>query len=108
MAFQEHYHEVLEILGGLFTHIFSGIKTQYSKELATINRQYPFEEFKFPEKPLILEFQEGIKMLREAGVEIGDFDDMNTETERHLGRLVKEKYDTDFYMVIPYFAKYLS
>jgi aspartyl-tRNA synthetase len=99
MAFQEHYHEVLNVLGALFTHIFNGLKTQYADELAAINRQYPFEEFKFPQTPLILEFSEGIKMLREAGVTIGDFDDMNTETERTLGRLVKEKYDTDFYMV---------
>jgi aspartyl-tRNA synthetase len=99
MSFQEHYHEVLDILGGLFTSIFQGIKTQYAQELLIINAQYPFEEFKFSEKPLILEFPEAISMLRSAGVEIGDFDDMNTEVERTLGKLVKAKYDTDFFMV---------
>jgi hypothetical protein len=30
-------------------------------------------------------------MLREAGVEIGDFEDIGTPEEKLLGRLVKEK-----------------
>jgi aspartyl-tRNA synthetase len=99
MAFQEHYHEVLEILGDLMVHIFDGIKNEYAKELETINRQYPFPEFKYLKKTLILEFPESIAMLRGAGIEVGDFEDFSTETERTLGRLVKEKYDTDFYIL---------
>lgn len=99
MAFQEHYHEVLNVIGGLFTHIFKGLTSTYKAELDTIQKQYPFEEFKFLEIPLVLEFPEAIKMLREADVTIGDFDDMNTEAERTLGRLVKEKYKTDFFIL---------
>lgn len=38
-------------------------------------------------------------MLREAGVEMGDEEDMSTPNEKLLGRLVKAKYDTDFYML---------
>jgi aspartyl/asparaginyl-tRNA synthetase len=38
-------------------------------------------------------------MLREAGIEIGDFDDLSTESERVLGQLVKQKYSTDFYIL---------
>lgn len=38
-------------------------------------------------------------MLRENGVEIGDYDDMNAAMERTLGRAVFEKYGTDFYIV---------
>jgi aspartyl-tRNA synthetase len=99
MAFNEHYHEVLEVLGELFVNIFDGLKTQYADEIAVINRQYPFEEFKYLQKSLILQFPEAIKMLRDAGVEVGDFEDFNTEKERFLGKLVKEKYDTDFYIL---------
>jgi aspartyl/asparaginyl-tRNA synthetase len=99
MAFQEHYHEVLELLGELFVHIFDGLKTQYAKELAVVNRQYPYEEFKYLPKSLILQFPQAVKMLRDAGVEIDDFEDFNTEKERILGRLVKEQYGTDFYIL---------
>ncbi|CAG8781967.1 14666_t:CDS:2, partial [Acaulospora morrowiae] len=39
------------------------------------------------------------QLLRENGVEIGDFEDLSTEKEKLLGKLVKEKYKTDFYML---------
>lgn len=109
MAFDEHYHEVLDLLGELFVSIFQGLEKKYAKEIAAIQRQYPFEDFQYLEKTLVLEYAEGVKMLREAGIEIGDFDDLryfvydfiiySTESERVLGRLVKEKFKTDFYIL---------
>ena len=50
----------------------------------------------------VLEFSEGIQMLREAGCEIGDYDDLSTPDEKLLGRLVKQKYDTDFFILDKY------
>ncbi|KAH9369318.1 hypothetical protein HPB48_012394 [Haemaphysalis longicornis] len=41
-------------------------------------------------------------MLRQAGVEIDDEDDLSTPNEKLLGRLVKAKYDTDFYILDKY------
>jgi len=64
-----------------------------------VRRQHPFDEFKFLPKTLRLQYSEGIEMLREAGIEIGDYDDFSTEQERRLGQLVKEKYHTDFYIL---------
>jgi len=49
-----------------------------------------------------LTFAEGIQLLQEAGVEVDAFGDLNTELERTLGRIVKEKYNTDFYMLHRY------
>lgn len=51
---------------------------------------------------LILPFRDGIEMLRADGCEIGDFDDLSTEAERRLGRLVRDKYATDFYVLDKY------
>ncbi|KAH6600257.1 hypothetical protein BASA50_002432 [Batrachochytrium salamandrivorans] len=99
MAFQEHYHEVLDVLDGLFVRIFDGLKEKFQQELATIQSQYPFDEFKYLPKSLRLEFPEAIQMLRDANVEIGDFDDFNTAQERLLGKLVREKYNTDFFIL---------
>ncbi|KAJ3066292.1 Aspartate--tRNA ligase, cytoplasmic [Podochytrium sp. JEL0797] len=99
MAFEEHYHEVLDVLGELFVFIFDGLKTRYAHEIETVRKQFPFEDFKYLPQTLRLEFKEGIQMLREAGIEIGDFDDMNTAQEVKLGQLVREKYNTDFYML---------
>lgn len=38
-------------------------------------------------------------MLREVGVEMNDDEDLSTPNEKLLGRLVKAKYDTDFYIL---------
>jgi len=41
-------------------------------------------------------------MLQEAGVEQEELGDLNSFAEKELGRLVKEKYETDFYMLYGY------
>lgn len=101
MAFEQHYDEVLEVLEELFVFIFTELKTRFSKEIAAVRRQFPVEEFKIPKdgKMVKLHFKEGIAMLREAGKEVDDFEDLSTENEKLLGKLVREKYDTDFYIL---------
>ncbi|RKO86438.1 hypothetical protein BDK51DRAFT_35475 [Blyttiomyces helicus] len=99
MRFNEHYHEVLDVLDGLFVSIFDGLKTRFAKEIEVVKRQFPFEEFKYLPKTLRLEYAEAVKMLREAGIEMGDYEDLSTVTERQLGKLVKEKYKTDFFIL---------
>jgi aspartyl-tRNA synthetase len=74
--------------------------SRYDTEIKTVCEQYPAEPFKFLDPPLRLEFTEGIAMLREAGVDIGDEDDLSTPAEKLLGRLVRAKYDTDFYILV--------
>lgn len=44
-------------------------------------------------------FPEAVKMLNEAGVEQGETDDLSTPNEKFLGKLVKKKYHTDFYIL---------
>ncbi|KAF8925468.1 hypothetical protein EDD21DRAFT_2765 [Dissophora ornata] len=99
MAFEEHYHEILEVFDELFVYIFTGLETKYASELEIVNRQYPFEKFEFLPKTLRLEYKDAVALLRENGVEMGDYDDLTTEIERQLGQLVKEKYKTDFFML---------
>ncbi|WP_411027547.1 amino acid--tRNA ligase-related protein, partial [Salmonella sp. s54925] len=60
------------------------------------------EPFKFLEPSLVLNYVEGLKMLKEAGVEMGDEDDLSTPNEKILGKLVREKYDTDYYILDKY------
>ncbi|KAJ3164521.1 aspartate--tRNA ligase dps1 [Irineochytrium annulatum] len=99
MAFEEHYHEVLDLFDRLFVFLFDGLRDRFAAEIAAIKRQYPFEDFLYLPKTLRINYKEGMEMLRGAGVEIGDFDDINTEQEKILGKLVREKYKTDFYFM---------
>ena len=71
MAIKEHYFEILDVLDGLFFYIFEGLNARYSIELTTISQQYPFEPLKYLPlgKTLRLTFQEGVQMLKEAGIE---------------------------------------
>ncbi|GKT34575.1 Aspartate--tRNA ligase, cytoplasmic [Aduncisulcus paluster] len=99
MEIEEDYHEILTLYHNLFLHIFKGLNTVFAKELKAVDEQYPFEPFVFTEKPVIISFPEGVKMLREAGYEQADEEDLAAEQEKALGRLVKEKFGTDFYML---------
>jgi len=105
MVIDEHYYEVLDLFGQLFNYIFEGLNTRFAKELATINTQHPFEPLTFLKPALRITFAEGIALLREAGVteeEQGSYDDLSTPVEKKLGKLVKEKYGTDFFMMDKY------
>lgn len=78
MAFEEDYHEVVDLLERLMLHIFNGLKTRYSRETDLVRSIYSVEEFKLPEAGKVprLPFSEGIQMLRDDGLEIGDYDDL--------------------------------
>ena len=78
MAFEEHYHEVLDLLEELMLYIFKGLRTKYGKETDLVRETYRVEDFKLPDNGNIprLHFAEGIQMLRQAGVEIDDMDDL--------------------------------
>ncbi|CAJ0911522.1 14595_t:CDS:10, partial [Entrophospora sp. SA101] len=100
MAFEEHYHEVLDILDELFVYIFDGLKTRYKSEIEAIKKQFPSTDFEYnSQKSLRLEYKDIVSLLRENGIEIGDYEDLSTEKEKLLGKLIKEKYKTDFYIV---------
>jgi aspartyl-tRNA synthetase len=99
MAFHEHYHEVLDVLDALFTFLFDGLKNRYAVELEAVRAQYPFEDLQYTSPSPRIEFKEAIALLREDGVEIGDYDDLSTPQEKHLGKLVKKKYGVDFYIL---------
>jgi len=101
MQITEHYSEVLDCLDALFVSIFDGINARCTKELEVIGAKSPFEPFVYSPAGtnLRLEYPTAVTMLREAGVEQGDFDDLSTEVERKLGELVKAKYNTDFFIL---------
>ena len=102
MEIKEHYFEVLDILGELFYHIFNGLNKKYAKEIEIVNNQYPFEPLVLTPEVLKLSWKEGVQLLSENGFKQDINEDLDTENEKSLGRLVKEKYKTDFYILYGY------
>lgn len=79
MTIDEHYHEVMEMLDGMFLSIFKGLRQKYSHEIETIRKQFPADEFKWregPEGTLRLTYKEAIQMLNDDGVPLGPADDI--------------------------------
>ena len=102
MEIKEHFLEVLDILGELFYFIFNGLNQRYAKELEIVNNQYPFEPLILTPEVLKLPWVEGIKLLTENGYKQDINEDLDTDNEKALGRLVHEKYKTDFYILYGY------
>jgi len=102
MAIHEHYDEVLDVMSDLFIYIFDGINERCKNELERVREQHPFEDLQYLRPTLKLSYEEGVKLLREAGVEQGEYEDLSTENEKKLGDIVKEKYGTDFFFMDKY------
>jgi len=128
MAIEEHYHEVLELLDGLFLNIFRELREKFRTDIEIVRKQFPAEEFIWregPEGTLKLSYAEAIELLVGDGVEIGPTDDIkcvieqvpllcflildtsadaplplfSTENEKRLGRIVRAKYQTDYFII---------
>nr|GFB59837.1 aspartate--tRNA ligase 2, cytoplasmic-like [Tanacetum cinerariifolium] len=83
MEIKGHYSEVMDIVDSLFVDMFNKINEECGD---AIRKQYPFNDLKYKEKTLKLTFEEGIQVLK-----VDPLGDLNTETERTLGKLVSEK-----------------
>ncbi|KDB22099.1 aspartate-tRNA(Asn) ligase [Trichophyton interdigitale MR816] len=105
-TFQKHYHEVLDFAENLLVFILSELKIRFKDEIAVVQKSYPKAgEFKLPKdgKALRLKYMEALGFLKEAGVDVSEQErfenDFTTAMEKQLGRIIREKYDTDFYVV---------
>ncbi|KAF2435764.1 aspartyl-tRNA synthetase-like protein [Tothia fuscella] len=105
MAIDEHYHEVLRMLDNTFKHIWKGLYEKYRFEIDVVKDQFPHEDLVWLDETLRLPFSEGIKMLNDSGARdehghpLPEDEDLGTKDEIELGRLVKEKYKTDYYIL---------
>ncbi|XP_071721253.1 aspartate--tRNA ligase 2, cytoplasmic-like [Rutidosis leptorrhynchoides] len=100
MRIKKDYSEVMDLVDRLFVEMFDKLNERCKQELEAINKQYPFKPLKY--KPKRLTFEQGIKMLKDAGFEVDPLGDLNTEMERTLGKLVEEKYGTEFFILHRY------
>ena len=103
MAIDDHYMETLEVIHNMFKHIFNGLETRLAKELAVIRQQYASEPVTFTEDPCVIHWPEAMEILKKEGFDIGDgMGDLTGAQELALGKVVKEKYGTDFFMLDKY------
>ncbi|KAK6821664.1 hypothetical protein RU639_007764 [Aspergillus parasiticus] len=105
-TFHGHYHEVLDFAEDLLVFILTQLKERYKDQIAVIQKSYPKAgDFKLPKdgKALRLNYMDGVALLKEAGVDVSEQErfenDFSTAMEKQLGQIIRDKYDTDFYVL---------
>lgn len=101
MQIREHYHECLEVIDGVLKRIFEEVVKgeKWTKDRELVKKLYPHEDLVWLKETLVLKYNDGVKLLREDGAEVGDYEDFDTPTEKRLGAIVKKKYGTDYYIL---------
>lgn len=105
MSIDEHYHEVLRVLDRTFKNIFKGIYERYRPEIEVVKKHFPHEDLVWLDETPIIPFAEGIRMLNDSGWRdddgnpLDENEDMGTRDEVQLGRVIKEKLGTDYYIL---------
>ncbi|GMI30820.1 hypothetical protein TeGR_g3628 [Tetraparma gracilis] len=103
MEIKESYEEALEVAHGTFKHIFEGLETRWARDLSAIRSQYPSSPVLVTDDPCVLHWREGQEILAEEGFDMGDgMQDLTGKQELALGRVVREKYGTDFFILHKY------
>ena len=105
-TFRHHYHEVLGFAEDLLVFLLTELKERYKDKLSIIQKTFPTAgDFKLPKhgKALRLNYMDGLALLKEAGVDVSEQErfenDFTTAMEKRLGLIIREKYDTDFYVL---------
>lgn len=98
------YYEIIETLWSTLCHVFDNLKVICREQLAYIRSIYPYQDLLYPREPLIIDFKEGVKILKgdEQEQEGDELSDLSCYDEKRLGELVKEKYGSDIFVLDKY------
>ncbi|WP_339044447.1 aspartate--tRNA(Asn) ligase [Cardinium endosymbiont of Tipula unca] len=102
MVIDKTYMEVVHLLYNMFIYVFDQLSSAYKAELEIVRSFFDLPQLTLAPKLVVVEFSEAIDLLRANGSKMGDLDDFSTEDEKLLGSIVKEKYETDLYVVTKY------
>jgi len=104
MEIHNTWEEIIDFAEDLLIFIFNGLRERCKYWMEVIQREYPEAgNFKIPEgRAPRIRFADGIKMLNEAGIEASPDEDISTTNEKTLGRIILQKYHTDFYFLTHY------
>ncbi|KAL8734731.1 MAG: hypothetical protein Q9181_003095 [Wetmoreana brouardii] len=107
MVIKNDYHEVLSFGEQLMLYIIRNLqeRAEFKRLTRVVEQVFPGAgDFKLPtgDEALRLRFADAVKLLNENNIEAGEFDDLSTTQEKALGRIMREKYDTDFYTIDKY------
>lgn len=99
MEFVEHYHQVINTLYQLLLN-----SCYLSPEMETSWEEFnpDYDALIFSENPIIIPYNECVKMLKTSKYGCQKPEDLNHKDEFNLGLIVKEKYESDLFVIDQY------
>lgn len=94
LAFVENEQEVMEVIEGLFAHLWNRVASENQRELETLGKKLPRAAAPFAR----VAYDEMLQIINARGGHLQWGDDPGAEGERMLGEAMKEK-GHDFYFI---------
>ncbi|HIQ49797.1 MAG TPA: aspartate--tRNA(Asn) ligase [Nanoarchaeota archaeon] len=92
IGFIKSHEDVMKVVENLIKYIFEKVLERCKKELNMLN-----VELSVPKLPIKrITMREAYKLLEKEGYSVEYGDELNTEAEKLFGKIVKEKFGTDF------------
>lgn len=86
----------------MFLDTFHQISRNCDENIRAVKNRYPFDDLQLPSTTPRITFQEAVNLLSKRGIEQSLHEDLSTETEKALAEIIKEKYNSDFFVVYNY------
>lgn len=99
MEIENNYVEVIHMLYNFLVYLFDNLTNKHQDLLKNIPSYQPIQ---YNKEPLIVDYYDCIQMLEESGYEVQCRDDINTADEKQIGKVIKEKYGIDLFVINNY------
>lgn len=97
MGFIKDEHDVMDVIERYFQFLIENLNKECKEELKLLN-----VKLNVPKKIPRLDYEEIVKLLKAKGKIVPKEDDLDSEAEKLLGEIVKEKYGCDFVFALNY------
>jgi aspartyl-tRNA synthetase len=103
MEIKYAYHEVINLLHDFIVFVVIGLTENHSELLNEWKKFNPeYEGIKIPPKPIIITYKTAVELLQSSKHGCQRPEDINHQDEYNLGVLIKEKYDSDLFVIDKY------
>ncbi len=92
ISFIDSYEDLMRIAEELIVYTLKNIKDRCENEFKILKKEIEIPTAPFPR----ITMREAYKILKEKGIEVEYGDELDTESERKFGEIIKEKFGSEF------------
>jgi aspartyl-tRNA synthetase len=98
---ESHIH-IIRLIWSILFRAFRDFEAKYTDRINYVLGITKTEKLIFPENPVIIDFVEGCRILRDNGIDQSLDSDIGSVNEKILGDLIRKIHNTDMYVLINY------